>query len=107
MMPGLPDSSIPQCKYNRHKSACVEALQATGRFEPTFIEAHHASKMIRKVMSLKSRIKPRSFLEEIITSSNEVFKNFVSNMAVHIRKLGNTTRKTAENNDTVKQTAGS
>ena len=36
-----------------------------------------------------------------------MFKDFVSDMAVDIKKLGNTTRKTAENNDTVKQTAGS
>jgi len=35
-----------------------------------------------------------------------VFKDFVSDMAVGIRNLGNTTRKTAENKDTVKQTAG-
>jgi len=47
-----------------------------------------------------------SFLEEIITSSNEVFKDYVSDMAVEIRTLGNLTQKTAENNDTVKQTAG-
>jgi len=46
-------------------------------------------------------------LEEIITSSNEVLEDFVSNMAVEIGKLGNTTQKTTENNDTVKQTVGS
>ena len=63
--------------------------------------------MICKVRSLKSRIKTRSFLEEIITSSNEVFKDCVSDMAVEIQKLGNLTRETAENNDTVKQIAGS
>jgi len=107
MMPGLPDSSIPQCKSNRQEGACLDAVQAIGRFKPTFIEAHHASKMICKVRSLKSRIKTHSFLEEIITSSKEVFKDFVSDMAVDIRKLGNTTQKIAENNDTVKQTAGS
>jgi len=36
-----------------------------------------------------------------------VFQDFVSHMGVEIRKLGITTRKTAKNNDTVKQTAGS
>ena len=36
-----------------------------------------------------------------------MFKDFVSDMAEEIGKLGNLTRKTAENNDTVKQTAGS
>ena len=71
------------------------------------MEAHQASKMICKVRSLKSRIKTHSFLEEIITSSNEVFKDCVSDMAVEIQKLGNPTRETAENNDTVKQIAGS
>jgi len=73
----------------------------------TFIEVHHASKMICKVRSLKSQIKTRSFFEEIITSSNEVFKDFVPDMAEDIRKLGNTTQKTAENNDPVKETRGS
>ena len=71
------------------------------------MEAHQASKMICKVRSLKSRIKTGSFLEEIITSSNEVFKDCVSDMGVEIEKLGNPTRETAENNDTVKQIAGS
>jgi len=107
MMPGLPDYSIPQCKLNRDEGACLDAFQAIWRFEPTFIEAHHASRMIYKVRSLKSRIKTGSFLEEMIISSNEVFKDFVCDMAVEMRKLGNTTPETAENNDTVKHTVGS
>ena len=78
-----------------------------GRFEPSFIEADPASKIICNVRSLKLRIKSRSFLEEIITSSNEVVNDFVSDMAVGIRMLGITTRETAENYDTVKPTAGS
>ena len=61
--------------------------------------------MIWKVRSLKSRMKTHSFLEEIITSSNEGFKDYVFNMGVEIWNLGTTTRMTAENNDTVKQTA--
>jgi len=36
-----------------------------------------------------------------------VSKDFVSDMAVGIRKLGIPTRETTENNDTVKPTAGS
>jgi len=46
-------------------------------------------------------------LEEIITSSNEVVKDLVSDMAVEISILSIPTRETAENNDTVKPTAGS
>jgi hypothetical protein len=107
MMPGLPVSSIQQWKWNRHEGACLELFQAKGRFEPTFIQAHQASKMICKVWSLKSQIKTRSFLEEIIPSSNQVCKDCVSDMAVEIQMLGNPTRQTAENNDTVKQIAGS
>jgi hypothetical protein len=57
--------------------------------------------LICKVRSLKSQIKTPLFLEEIITWSNEVFKDIVSHMAVEIRKLGNTTWMTAENNNTV------
>jgi hypothetical protein len=107
MMSGLPVSSIPQCKFNRHEGACLEFFQTIGRIELTFIEAHQASKMIFTVTSLKSRIKTLSFLEEIITSNNEVFKDCISDMAVEIRKLGNPTGVTAENNDTVKKIAGS
>jgi len=63
--------------------------------------------MIYQVRSLKSRIKTRSYLEEIITSSNDVFNDCVSDMAVEIQKLSNPTPETAENNDTVQQIAGS
>jgi len=81
-------------------------FHAIGRFEPTFIEAHQALKMISNVRSLKSWIKTRSFLEEIITSSNEVFKDCVPDMVVEIRKLGISTRESSENNDTVTQNPG-
>ena len=85
--------------------ACLEFFDAMSRFEPTFLEAHQASKRICNVWSLKSRINTRSFLEEIITSANEVFKYCVSDMVVEIGKLGILTRETAENNDTVMQNA--
>jgi hypothetical protein len=52
--------------------------------------------MIWKVKSLKSRIKTRSFLEEIITSSKEVFKDCASEMMVKFRMLCNPTWKSAE-----------
>jgi hypothetical protein len=52
-------------------------------------------------------MKIHSFLEEIITSSKEVFKCFESDMPVRIRMLGDPTRETAEYNKKVKQTAGS
>jgi len=42
-----------------------------------------------------------------MTLSNEEFKDFESDMAVGIEKLGNLTRKTAERNNTVMETAGS
>ena len=71
------------------------------------IEAHQASKMIGIVRSLKSRIKKDSFLEEIITLSSDVFKDFESDMAVGIRQLGNPTGKTAKSNDTAKHAVGS
>ena len=44
-------------------------------------------------------------MEEIIPSSNEVIKDCVSDMAVETRNLGNPTRETAKNNETVKQIA--
>jgi hypothetical protein len=48
-----------------------------------------------------------SFLEEIITSSKQVFKDFEFAMAVRIRTLGDPTQETAASDDTVKQTVGS
>jgi len=74
-------------------------------FECTIIEALQSSKKIGKVRSLKSRIKTHSFLENNITSSNEVFKDFESAMAVGIRKLGNQNPETAESYVIVKQNA--
>jgi len=47
-------------------------------------------------MTLKSRIKTRSILDEIITFSNEVFKDFESDMGVEIGMLGNPTRNTVK-----------
>jgi len=60
------------------------------------IEAHQELRMICDVKSLKSQIKTPSVLEEIITSSHEVFKDFGSDMAVGTEKPGNPTRETAE-----------
>jgi len=107
MMPGLPVPSIPQCKMNRHDAACLEFFNEIGPFEPTFIEAHQASNMICNVRLLKSRLKTRTFLEEIITSSNAVLQDCVSDMLVEIGKLGISTRESVKNHDTVTQNAGS
>jgi len=63
--------------------------------------------MICNVLSLKSRIKTRPFLEELITSGKEVFQDLESDMAVRIRILVDPTRETGETDDTVKQTASS
>jgi len=64
-------------------------------------------KILCKVMSLKSRIKTYSFLEEIIISNTDVFKDVESDIAVGIGELGNPTRITAERNNKAKHTAGS
>ena len=50
---------------------------------------------------------PRSFLQEMITSSNKVFKDCVSDLAVNIRNLGNLPWVTDENDNTIMQNAGS
>jgi len=106
-IPGLPVSSIPQCKQNLHQDACLELFHVIGHFEPTFIKAQQASKKIWKVRSLKPPISTRSLLAEIITSSNKVFKDLESNMAVGIRTLGNATCETAESNLIVTENADS
>ena len=107
MMPVLPVSSIPQWKWNHCEAACLELFEAIGCFKLTFIEAHEASKMICNVRSLTSRIKKRSHLEEIITSTDEVFNDFPSDMAVEIKKRIIPTRESAENNSSVTQNGGS
>ena len=63
--------------------------------------------MICEVRSLESRIKTHSFLEDIITSCTEVFKDCECDMTVGFRKLGNPTRETAKTNVIVKRTPGS
>ena len=107
MIPGQPVSLIAQCKHNLHQEACLESFQPIGHFEHTFFEAPEASKMICKVRSLISRIITHSYMEEIMTSSNEVFKDCESDMAVAIRRLGNRTIETAQSNVIVQHTAGS
>jgi len=52
-------------------------------------------------------MKARSSLDEIITSSNEVFTDFESDMAVGLGQLGNPIGKTAETNHTAKHAVGS
>jgi hypothetical protein len=76
MIPGLPVASIPPGELIRHNGACLDCFQRIGRFKPSLIEVHQAWKMICNVKSLKSRIKTQSLLEEIITSSKEVFKGW-------------------------------
>jgi len=61
--------------------------------------------MIRRVTLLKSQIKTHSFLEDIVTSRNDVFNQFESDVAVGIRKLGCHTPETTEGNDTANQCA--
>jgi len=107
MIPGIPVSSIPLCKLNRHGDACLEILPAIGCFEATWIEAHPASKIICKLRLLNSWIKIRSFLEVIITTSCELYNDCQSNRAVGIRNLGNLNRESAESNVIVMRNAGS
>jgi len=102
MMPVLLVSSIPQCKWNHHQGACLESFQAIQYFEHTFIEAHLASNMSCIVRSLKSWIKTCSFLDEIITYSNEIFIDFESDIVVGSWTLGNSTRETVKSYVTVK-----
>jgi len=107
MMLGLLVASILQCKLNRHDRACLESFQATRPFEPSFIEAHLAPKMICNVRSLYSRIKKHEFLEEFTISSKEVLNHLECDTAVRIWTLVDPTWQPGESNHTVKQTARS
>jgi len=48
MMAGFPVSSIPLSKWKCQEGACQRIFQAIRPFEPTFIEAHQASKWFAK-----------------------------------------------------------
>jgi len=63
--------------------------------------------MVCEVRSLKSLIKTRSSLQEIITSSNEVLKDSESDIAVGILLLRDPTREAAKSYVLVKKTADS
>jgi len=76
MMMGLPVSAIPLGKQNWYQGPCPDLFEAIECFERTFIEAHQASKMICKEMSLKSRIETHSFLEALKTCHNMVCEDF-------------------------------
>ena len=54
IIPGLPASSIPQCKWNRDEDSYLELFQAIGCFEATSSGAHQLSETIFKVKLLKS-----------------------------------------------------
>jgi len=69
--------------------------------------ARQASKIIWNIRLRKSRTKTRSFVEVIITSNNEVFKEFVSDKGVEIGTLGIPTRETAKYDNTATQNPGS
>ena len=107
MIPGLPVSTILQSQSNRHEDPRLILFKAIGCFEPAFVEAHQVSKMMCKVRSLKSQILTHSYLEEIITFSNEVLYNFESDMAVGIRNLCNSTQETAKSHVIVNQNPAS
>jgi len=84
MMPELPISSIAQCRYNCHEGAHLKLFQARGCYNPAFIEDQQATNIMGKVRSLKLRIKTHSFLEYIITSTNELFMDWKSDVIVEI-----------------------
>jgi len=96
MMPWQLVSSIPRWPLNCQEGACYEWFRVIGRFEPASIEAHWVSNMICKVWSLKSGIRTHSFLEYSITSSNEVFEEFESAIAIGIWKWRNSTWETVK-----------
>jgi len=90
-MPGLPLSSIPQCKWKCHKGACFDSFKAFDPFKSVLIAVQDASNIICTVRSLKSQTKSFSFLDDIITPSLKVLKYLESDILVGIWKLHNST----------------
>jgi len=89
ILPVLRVSSIWKCTPNHHDGTCLESFQAVDWFEPTLIEANQVSNMICNNRFLKSQIKTSSFLDNIITSSNQESKDFETDMMIEIWKLRN------------------
>jgi len=98
MIPWLPVSSIALGRYSYHEDQSLEFFEAIGHCEPILIQTHQVLNMMCKLKTVKSRISTSLCLEEIETSSNVVFKDFESDMAGGIGKLGVATRQTAEIN---------
>jgi hypothetical protein len=104
---GLPVSSIPQCKWNHLNRRCRVLFEAIETFEWTFIEVHQASNIIRRVRSFKSQIQSYLLLDDIITSSNEVFTDFESDIVLGIWSLCISGWVTVKSYNSVKYAAGS
>jgi hypothetical protein len=101
LMPGMLASSIPQCKLKHHYGACAELFKAIGHFEPTFIEANHASNIICIVRSPKSWIIICLFCKVIETCIHKELKDIQSDMAQGIWMLHNSSSESFTIYDTV------
>jgi len=82
----------------RHRLVLYPTMEL---FVHTFVDAHEVSNMVYYGRSLKSWIKTPAVLDDIWTSSNVVYENLQSNIAVEILKHGNSTSKTVKINVTV------
>jgi len=97
------------CLFSMAKSVSSRVEQVnsiTSNYVNSFIEAHGASNMIWNVRSIKLRMETRAFWEDIIPSSNKVFKDLESGTAERIWNLGNWNCIAVKSYVTVKYTAG-
>jgi len=91
VMPWQLVFSILQCTFYRHDGECLHLFQTMGPCKPMKIEANWASNIICKVRLLKSQIMTPSSVQDILTSSNEVYIDTESEIMEGIWWLHNPT----------------
>jgi hypothetical protein len=94
MIPKMPVVSLPQRQLERQARAGMELHHPMDNCEPTIVNTHQTSKVIGTVREYKSWYETPSLFDDIITSSNEIFKHFESNIILAIGIPGNLTEET-------------
>lgn len=99
-------SSIPQCKQKRHECASQELFHPNGRVKSSFIDTHQALNMICTGRWVKLQIKTHLCFHDIITSSNQMFIDWESDMAVECQRVCHSAQETIEGDIIIEYNAG-
>jgi hypothetical protein len=109
LVAGAPSLVTGAPSYSEGRQECPPRVLYSPEIDASKFTLHILSDTPGGFQCLKYILlmKTRSFVEDIITCSKEVSKEIVSDMAEEMRKVGNLTRESIDNTDTVQQIAGS